>query len=74
MGEIVQFPGLTTARLPAEQVLDAAINERLDEAVILGWDKDGKLWVSATTADLREILWLIEKAKRFVLEDVGGDA
>jgi hypothetical protein len=65
------FPGVVTKDHQADVMLQLAAGE-LDEVVILGWDKRGELFFSSNVADGGTVLWLLEKAKRMLLE-IGSD-
>jgi hypothetical protein len=67
MGEVVDFTGITTLPLQPDRVLTSALG-KLDNAVVIGWDKDGELWFASTEAGGPEVLWLLEKAKQALLE------
>lgn len=71
MGEVLPFTGQTTNDIPPEQVLRACADEGLREAIVVGWDANERLWVSSSTSDLREVLWLLERAKNYILTDLG---
>lgn len=64
---IIQFTGLTKHDLPPDQILEAAMG-KLDEVVILGWDKEGQLYFASTKADGPNVLWLMEVAKKELLD------
>jgi hypothetical protein len=61
------FPGITTKDHDPDVMLQLARGE-LAEVVIIGWDHDGELFFSSNVADGGSVLWLIEKAKKMLLE------
>lgn len=65
---IVLFNGITKLDLPADRVLGAALRENLTGAVIVGYDKDGEFYFSSSIADGGDVLWLMELAKKRLLE------
>ena len=70
MGEVV-FPHITTTLpVPVERVLDGARD--CTEVLVIGWDKDGKLFLAASHGDLGDHLILLERAKAVLLEQVNG--
>lgn len=69
-GVVVLFNGTTTLPTPPDQVLEQAVGAGLTEVLVLGWDEAGELDVRSSTSDGREVLWLIEKARRWVLEQL----
>lgn len=65
--KVVEFPGGTTLDLPTERVLQAASEADLSVAVVVGLDKEG-IYFASTTGNVYQVLWLLEKAKRQLLE------
>ena len=59
---IVDFTGLTTLDVDPDKVLNAAIGE-LDSVMVLGWDKEGVIYLAANFSDVQKALWLAEKLK-----------
>ena len=66
--EIIAFPGETKNDIPPAQILQAALNAELEVVVTVGRHPDGTLWLSSSTADAYEILWLLETGKKQLLE------
>jgi hypothetical protein len=59
----------TKLDLPPERILTAAIEQNLDEAVVIG-HKDGKLYMAAGPADLAHVYLMLACA----LKEVMGQA
>lgn len=57
----------TKLDLPPERILNAAINQDLDEAVVIG-HKDGKLYFAAGPADLAHVYLMLSCALKEVME------
>lgn len=53
--------------LPAERVLAEAQKEGLTDAVVIGWDKDGTMYLKSSYADGPNVLWLLEQARDTIL-------
>lgn len=68
---IIPFPGVTSLDLAPNQILDNAPRD-LESAVIVGYDADGELYFASSVSAGPEVLWLLEKAKKALLE-VGDD-
>jgi hypothetical protein len=49
--------------------LGAALEAELSEVVVIGWRGDGGLWISGSEASGPAIVWLLEKAKQFILDE-----
>lgn len=65
------FPGITTKDHDPDVMLRLAQGQ-LDEVVIVGFDKNGELFFSSNVADGGSVLWLLEKAKKMLME-LGDD-
>jgi len=64
----VRFMPLTTDMpIPVPRVLHRAAKD-LDEAVVVGTDKDGDLYVSCNHNDVGRVVMLLEQAKRYLLD------
>lgn len=50
----------------ADQIVRQAASAGITDAVLLGYDADGR-FVMATSAPCKDVLWLIENAKRWLL-------
>ncbi|RUM47815.1 MAG: hypothetical protein DSY80_00515 [Desulfocapsa sp.] len=66
--KIINFHGATRLDLPADRVLREAINADLEDVVVVGWDNDGILHFASNKASGPEILWLLEVARKKLLE------
>ena len=62
----------TTLPLPADRVLEAAVGH-LESVVLLGYEPGGSTWFASSTADKREVLWMLEEAKRALFEAEEGE-
>ena len=67
MDNVIPLGNITRLDLDPDIVLENT-KGKLDRFVIIGWDKDGELYFSATIADGGDALWLMEKAKKALLE------
>jgi len=67
MGKVIPMNGLTKLDLPIDRVLDDAKGE-LEGVILIGYDKEGEEYFASTYADGGEILWLIERLKKRLLE------
>lgn len=65
---ILTFDGVTRLDLSAERILQAAIDAKIESAVVLGYDADGEFYFASTKADGGEVIWLMEIAKKKLLE------
>jgi hypothetical protein len=68
MGEVV-YPDIPTSLdIPVERVLDGASESDLEVVVVLGYTKDGMEFFSSSVADGGTVLWLLERAKKELIE------
>ena len=65
MADILPFPTAQSAITP-EQALTDSLSYPLTDVLIIGYD-DGELHIRSSGLDRKEALWLLEKAKEFVL-------
>lgn len=68
MSEVVEFCGITRLGIPADRVMARASEAGLSAAVVLGYDADGEFYFASSYAAGPEILWLLELAKKTLLE------
>ena len=68
MGEVINLEQITRLDLPPERVIDNAPVEELESAVLLGWKKDGEFYFASSIANGPDVLWLMELAKKKLLE------
>lgn len=67
MTNVVRFTGITKLDIPADHVIESALG-KLKGVVILGYDKDGQEYFASSYADGGDMLWLLERAKKALLE------
>lgn len=71
MGDVVELDKLITMLdIPTERVLEAAKESCSDGVVVLGYDENGEFYCASSMSDCGEIIWLFERAKKRLLEEV----
>ena len=67
---VVEFTGETTLDLPVSKVLDKVLEDvdTLDSVTVLGWDKDGCLYLASSQSKYSDIAWILDKAKSYLIE------
>lgn len=68
MSNVVELQCVTRLNLPPERILAKATDAGLTEVVIVGLGPDGKFWFASSKADGGDVLWLLEIAKKRLLE------
>jgi len=68
MTNVIELPVVTTLDIPPERILRKAADADLQEVIIIGTSKEGDLYFAGSMADGGNALWLIEKAKKALLE------
>ncbi len=56
------FPG----DLSPDALLEMAKFWNLDQAIVIGWDKDGEFCIGGTHTELSEISWLLKNATNWL--------
>jgi hypothetical protein len=72
MSNILSFEGITTLDLDPDMVLQNNIG-KLEGFVLVGYTSDGKEYTCSTYGDTPTILWLLERAKKQLLESADYD-
>lgn len=67
MTNVVLFTGITKLDLPPDRLLEAALG-KLEGVVILGYDKHGEEYFASSYASGSDVLWLMERLKKQLLE------
>ena len=57
----------TTLDIPADRVLEQAVGN-MEFAVLIGKHKNGEFYFASSIGNHAEILWNLEKAKKFILD------
>ena len=72
--KVVILDIVTRHDIPAERVLNAALEHGLEGVVLAAYDKDGNEYFASSYADGGDTLWLLERCKKSLLEKGDGDA
>lgn len=67
---VVNIGVSTTLDLPSERILGGAREREITDIVLLGYDKDGEFYMACAPADLRDMLVLVELAKRQIMDSL----
>lgn len=66
--KVIPLGNVTSLDLPTDRVLDEAKGHCADGVVVLGFDDDGELYFASSIADGGSVVWLMEMAKKALLE------
>lgn len=66
-GKLVYFNGVTRLDIPASRILENA-PRNMKTAVVIGYDENGEFYFASSAADGGNVLWLLETAKKKLLE------
>lgn len=66
------LPGLTSLKIDPQRVLIAALNERLDEVIVLGTCRDGEPYIATSMANESDVIYACERAKHKLMQIIDG--
>lgn len=69
MGDVVGL-GKIGVDLHPDFILNKALGE-LDNVVVIGFDKDGELYFASSDSGGGDVLWLLKKAEKLLLDYEG---
>ena len=72
MGEVVWLDTVTTLDSSPDRFLEGAMG-KLRAVVILGYDHDGNEYVALSQADGGDVLWLMRRCEKMLLEVAGRE-
>ena len=73
MSNVIKFPeqpAMDCTSDASEMFEDIAEQDNLSQAVVLGWTKDGQLFVASNMTEGPSMRWLLDVAQVFLDEDV----
>jgi hypothetical protein len=68
MGDVVTFDAPTRLDIPAERVIKSAAELKFDGVVVVGYLENGDFYFASSYADGGDVVWLLELAKKKLLE------
>ena len=60
MPAVVELGMVTSLDIPPERVLRNAVGQRVDSAIVIGYDEDGEFYFASSKADGGAVLWLLD--------------
>lgn len=70
---VVTLDVLTRLDLSPERIMGEAAEQPFDEVLVIGFTDEGEFWFSSSVAGGGDALWLLELAKKKLLEVEIGD-
>lgn len=74
MGKVIPLETTTAAEIPPDRILSAALEAGLTEAVVIGQRPDGTVYFAMSTAEASAVNWLLDCAKRLLMDGLMTDA
>lgn len=68
MSNVTNFTGITVVPEPADKFLEKAKTWGLDTCVVVGLTNDGDLAAGSNISDVAELVLLLERAKKDLIE------
>ncbi len=65
---VVEFDGVTKLDIPTSRILSKASDAELQSCVVIGYSGDGSFYFASSVADGGTVVWLLELAKKKLLE------
>lgn len=59
---------LHTAYLPVERVLETCADAGLESLTVVGWDRNGKLFMATSYAKRKDVLWDMQLMSKEIME------
>lgn len=56
--------------VPSDRILVEALKAEISDAIVIGVDKDGMFYVSTAKANMKEIFYMLDKAKLIIKDSV----
>lgn len=69
MGDVVELGCTTKLDITPEKVLAAALEHKLESAIVIGETHDGSIYFAMSMADGPLINWLLDVAKRSIMDE-----
>lgn len=65
---VVVLNVVTTLDIPVGRIIAGALDAKVKDLVIIGFDENGDEFFASSVADGGTVLWLLERAKKKLLE------
>ncbi len=72
MGDVIKFNGFSTVDLPANDVLNGAV-DKIKTAVVIGFDENEELYIASSMSDMPELLLHLHCFRVHLDKYIAGD-
>jgi len=73
MGTVIELETVTSASIPPDKILQAALKAGLTEVVVIGQRSDGTVYFAMSTAEAPSVNWMLDCAKRLLMDGIVED-
>lgn len=73
MSNVVNLPCITRLDLPPDRILEGAQGKGLTGVFVMGYTEDGEVYFASSYADGGTVMWLMELAKKRLLQIADGE-
>jgi hypothetical protein len=73
MGDVIRPDFITKHDIPAEDVINGAKDAKFESVMVVGWTKDEGHYLASSTGDAAEMLFILELAKKRVIDEVTNE-
>lgn len=70
MGKVIELHTVTASTVRPETILHGALKAELTEAVVIGQRPDGTVYFAMSSADAPSVNWMLDCAKRLLMDGV----
>lgn len=68
MSNVAVLNMVTRLPIPTERVLSSALENGMDTVVVIGWDNNKDFYFASSEPSGPEVVWLLEVAKKRLIE------
>ena len=68
MSNILHFNGFTKCWIPPDKILKDALDEGMQEVIVIGYTKKDEFYFAASNPDAADNLWLLKSMEKTLLE------
>jgi hypothetical protein len=73
MGEVIRPDFVTKLDVPIDDVINGAKETKFESIIVIGWTEDEGHYFASSTGDAAEMLFILELAKKRVIDEVTNE-